>query len=91
MPGNGLELLKAKYDFVPHETEEMGLKVGDIIQLLFKDESGWAKGRKENGEKGWFPFDYTEVIEGFNPRETLQRRESKSDVVNEEQEKVLIF
>jgi len=55
-------MLKAKFDFEAQNEEELGFKEGDTLYLLFKDESGWAKGRKITGEKGWFPFEYTELL-----------------------------
>jgi hypothetical protein len=70
--------LKAKFDFEARDGEEMSFKSGEIIYLLFKDESGWAKGRKETGEKGWFPFDYTEVISEEETKEQNSPLESPS-------------
>lgn len=56
--------MKAKFEFTAAEPEEISLKVGDLITLIFKDESGWAKGKNHRDEqKGWFPIDYCEVVE----------------------------
>ena len=41
-------MLRAKFDFVGVETEELSLKSGESVQLLFRDESGWAKGTDIN-------------------------------------------
>eukprot|EP01114_Cavostelium_apophysatum_P013571 TRINITY_DN3317_c0_g1_i2.p1 TRINITY_DN3317_c0_g1~~TRINITY_DN3317_c0_g1_i2.p1 ORF type:complete len:121 (+),score=15.53 TRINITY_DN3317_c0_g1_i2:164-526(+) len=55
-------MLRAKFDFEGSEAEELSFKIGETIYLLYKDSSGWAKGRKGSGEKGWFPIDYAEMI-----------------------------
>eukprot|EP01119_Soliformovum_irregulare_P017382 TRINITY_DN5156_c0_g1_i4.p1 TRINITY_DN5156_c0_g1~~TRINITY_DN5156_c0_g1_i4.p1 ORF type:complete len:668 (-),score=201.77 TRINITY_DN5156_c0_g1_i4:275-2278(-) len=55
-------MLRAKYDFEGAGPEELGFKEGDSIYLLHRDDSGWAKGRRANGTKGWFPIDFTEIV-----------------------------
>ncbi len=39
-----LALLRAKFDFLGKEEEELSFQAGETIYLLYKDESGWAKG-----------------------------------------------
>eukprot|EP01117_Protostelium_nocturnum_P006600 TRINITY_DN2376_c0_g1_i1.p1 TRINITY_DN2376_c0_g1~~TRINITY_DN2376_c0_g1_i1.p1 ORF type:complete len:623 (+),score=229.58 TRINITY_DN2376_c0_g1_i1:195-1871(+) len=60
-----ISVLRAKHEFSdsgPEGERLMALKEGDIVFLLFKHESGWGKGRKESGEKGWFPLDFCEEV-----------------------------
>ena len=80
-------MLKAKFDFDAQNDEELAFKEGETLYLLFKDESGWAKGRKITGEKGWFPFEYTELLvdmeNGGNEPEKSQNEQSPSSTVPE--------
>ncbi|KAK9458407.1 Peroxin 13, N-terminal region-domain-containing protein [Dipodascopsis uninucleata] len=66
-----LEFCRALYDFKPeNEAIELGLKKGEIIAILSKDSLGegaeheptWWRGRLRNGQMGYFPSNYVEVI-----------------------------
>lgn len=50
--------------FAPDGSSQLGVQIGDLIQVLSKHESGWTYGRKvqevagvnaENASAGWFP------------------------------------
>lgn len=43
-------MLRAKFDFQGTEAEELTFKEGETIYMLYKDDSGWAKGRKGTGD-----------------------------------------
>ena len=74
-------LLRAKYDFASADTEELPLKAGDIISLLFKDESGWAKGVKTTGEKGWFPIEYVDLANDVNTEDFVVEENIAAKVI----------
>jgi hypothetical protein len=66
-------VLKAAYKFEATKLdEEISLVEGDIIYLIYKDGSGWAKGKKKADAKiGWFPIEYTvEITDEPLPDET---------------------
>jgi len=51
--------------------DQLTLKVGDIVIVMEKDETGWWGGHKEGEETtGWFPGICVEQLEGFDPRES---------------------
>jgi hypothetical protein len=49
----------ALFDNVPDDGDELAFKVGDKIEILKKDESGWWEGRLR-GKKGIFPSNFVE-------------------------------
>eukprot|EP00043_Microstomoeca_roanoka_P001477 m.32950 g.32950 ORF g.32950 m.32950 type:complete len:129 (-) comp10840_c0_seq3:263-649(-) len=55
--------VRAIYDYVPEEEEEITLKVGDVLRLIEEeDEQGWCKGVTVDGHAGLFPACYVEDI-----------------------------
>lgn len=38
--------------------DELSLKKGDMIYVIEKSESGWWKGRCDDGRAGWLPASY---------------------------------
>lgn len=56
--------VRALYDYVAEEPEEMSFSVGDVItQTEDEDEQGWCKGIHSNGTVGLYPANYVEPIE----------------------------
>lgn len=50
-------------DHVAMDASQLNLRVGDVVYVLEKDDSGWWGGHKEGQEAtGWFPFTVVRVI-----------------------------
>eukprot|EP00055_Hartaetosiga_balthica_P002217 m.3133 g.3133 ORF g.3133 m.3133 type:complete len:443 (+) comp2019_c0_seq1:123-1451(+) len=55
--------VRAIYDYVAEEEEEISLRVGDVVTLIAEeDEQGWCKGVHPDGSAGLFPACYVEDI-----------------------------
>lgn len=52
---------KALYDFEPEQPGELRFKTGDMIELTKKIDENWYEG-KLNGNSGFFPINYVQVI-----------------------------
>ncbi|XP_053194257.1 GRB2-related adapter protein 2a [Scomber japonicus] len=50
--------VKALYDFVAEEDDELGFSAGDIIEVMDRSDPSWWKGRLR-GRSGLFPANYT--------------------------------
>ena len=53
---------KVVFDFEASEEGELSLTVGQVVNVLTQDESGWWTGEVD-GKTGLFPMNYVEVIE----------------------------
>jgi len=51
------EFVKAKYDYVPDHPSGLPFYAGQLIQVHYKDASGWWDGEVAN-VRGWFPSNY---------------------------------
>ncbi|XP_011149340.1 unconventional myosin-Ie [Harpegnathos saltator] len=56
-----LPKVKALYDYEPQDLDELGLKEGDIVEVLKEHEGGWWHGRLK-GKTGLFPSNYVERL-----------------------------
>ena len=54
-------LARALYDNEPEDETELGFVVGDTLEILTKDDSGWWEARL-NGKVGSIPANYVEII-----------------------------
>lgn len=55
---------RALYDYEATNSNEMGLREGDVVAVLGKSDSGWWDCLCENGQRGWFPSNYCAVVPG---------------------------
>ncbi|GAA6082841.1 CD2-associated protein isoform X1, partial [Tachysurus ichikawai] len=53
---------KVLFEYVPHNEDELELKVGDIIEISEEVEEGWWSGIM-NGKTGLFPSNFVKEIE----------------------------
>ncbi|KAG9263882.1 GRB2-related adapter protein-like [Astyanax mexicanus] len=53
--------VKAMYDFIAEEEDELGFNAGDIIEVIDRSDASWWKGRLQ-GRTGLFPANYTAPI-----------------------------
>ncbi|XP_066593037.1 unconventional myosin-Ie-like [Prorops nasuta] len=56
-----LPKVRALYDYEPQDLDELGLKEGDILEVLKKHDGGWWHGRLK-GKTGLFPSNYVEKV-----------------------------
>ena len=50
----------ALYDYQAQRSDELSLKRGDRIAVLFKDNDNWWMGELANGRQGFFPANYVD-------------------------------
>uniref|UniRef100_A0A672UUG0 Myosin IF n=1 Tax=Strigops habroptila TaxID=2489341 RepID=A0A672UUG0_STRHB len=60
-PKAALPRCQALYQYVGQDVDELSFNVGDIIDILLEDISGWWKGRL-HGKEGLFPGNYVQKI-----------------------------
>jgi len=54
-------MARALYDNEPEDETELGFVVGDLLEILTKDDSGWWEARL-NGKVGSIPANYVEIV-----------------------------
>lgn len=54
-------MARALYDNEPEDETELGFVVGDLLEILTKDDSGWWEARL-NGKVGSIPANYVELL-----------------------------
>lgn len=54
--------VRALYPFQSTDRSSLCFKKGETIEVLSQLESGWWDGWS-NGQRGWFPSNYVEIIE----------------------------
>ncbi|XP_028977841.1 GRB2-related adapter protein 2b [Esox lucius] len=59
--GGGLRQVKARYDFIAEEVDELSFRAGDIIEVLECSDMSWWRGRLM-GQTGLFPTNYTHPV-----------------------------
>ncbi|XP_035271774.1 jouberin isoform X2 [Anguilla anguilla] len=46
------------YDYSANRSDELTVRRGDVIHVLYKDNDNWWFGRMANGQQGYFPANY---------------------------------
>ena len=59
---SGLGKVRALYDYTSQDKSELSFKLGEIMTVVERDESGWWVLSKLNGETGFGPSNYLEEI-----------------------------
>lgn len=55
--------MRAIYDYVGVDMEELSFKAGDIItEIQPEDDQGWCRGVHSNGNSGLYPACYVEEL-----------------------------
>ncbi|XP_066525055.1 jouberin [Hoplias malabaricus] len=54
------------YDYTANRSDELTVRRGDVIHVLYKDNDSWWFGCLANGQKGYFPAAYVADEKGFD-------------------------
>ncbi|XP_077477172.1 jouberin [Stigmatopora argus] len=49
------------YDYKADRSDELTLRRGDVVRVLYKDNDNWWYGSRADGQQGYFPVAYVEV------------------------------
>ncbi|GFO42236.1 cytoplasmic protein nck2 [Plakobranchus ocellatus] len=52
----------AKYFYTAQRPDEISLSKGERIMVIERSSDGWWRGRKDDGNVGWFPSNYVEEV-----------------------------
>ncbi|KAG5461762.1 MAG: hypothetical protein BJ554DRAFT_5990, partial [Olpidium bornovanus] len=56
-------VVRALFDFTSNEEASLSLTEGDLIRVLTRLDSGWWNGLNQKDNRGWFPSNFTEIVE----------------------------
>ncbi|KAK6456353.1 class E vacuolar protein-sorting machinery protein HSE1 [Scheffersomyces xylosifermentans] len=80
--------VRAIFDLVSHEQDELSFKKGDIITVVEKAYRDWWRGSLSTGETGIFPLNYVTPIYNKSPEEVAQELQLEDRLLNVEQKKI---
>ncbi|EKM61468.1 uncharacterized protein PHACADRAFT_112102, partial [Phanerochaete carnosa HHB-10118-sp] len=56
-------LVRAIYDFDSSESEQLSLRCGEVLEVIYMDNSGWCAAHREDDKSvGWIPTSYVEPL-----------------------------
>lgn len=64
-----IDQVRALYSYSSEKAHSLSFQKGDVLRVLLKLESGWWDGVNAQGQRGWFPSNYTTPIP-FEPSES---------------------
>uniref|UniRef100_A0A3Q3KJE7 SH3 domain-containing protein n=1 Tax=Monopterus albus TaxID=43700 RepID=A0A3Q3KJE7_MONAL len=65
------QVVVSLYDYRANRSDELTIRRGDVIQVLYKDNDSWWFGRLVNGQQGYFLASY--VVDQFSEEVTQSR------------------
>ncbi|KAJ5067933.1 rho/rac/cdc gtpase-activating protein [Anaeramoeba ignava] len=66
---------KVVYEFQASEKGELTIKVGEIIEVVKSDDSGWWVARGPNKKQGLIPSSYVEIVPDYIPPPRVKRKQ----------------
>lgn len=60
------QVVVALYDYKANRSDELTIRRGDVIQVLYKDNENWWFGQLSNGAQGYFLASYVADEKGYN-------------------------
>ncbi|XP_026007592.1 jouberin isoform X2 [Astatotilapia calliptera] len=64
------QVVVSLYDYKANRSDELTIRRGDVIQVLYKDNENWWFGRLENGQQGYFLASYVADQRDYNEEGT---------------------
>ena len=52
------EQVVAMYDYQAQRSDELSMKRGDVVTVLYRDNDNWWMGENAEGKQGFFPANY---------------------------------
>lgn len=76
--------IRAKYDFVGNDEEDLPFRKGEILEVISKDEEHWWTAQNKDGEVGQIPVPYVEKYDPHQPQRlsNSQIKEFSNPVTN---------
>eukprot|EP00002_Diphylleia_rotans_P017738 TRINITY_DN343_c0_g2_i4.p1 TRINITY_DN343_c0_g2~~TRINITY_DN343_c0_g2_i4.p1 ORF type:complete len:1713 (-),score=401.63 TRINITY_DN343_c0_g2_i4:3715-8853(-) len=62
--------LRVVFEYSAVDQSQMSLSIGELIQVLQVDDSGWCRGVGRN-KTGWFPTDFVEIVDEATARQMM--------------------
>jgi proto-oncogene C-crk len=66
-PDDNLEYVRALYDFLGHDAEDLPFKKGELLIILEKPEEQWWSAKSKEGRVGMIPVPYVEKFRPASP------------------------